>query len=246
MPAAPPPITTRGVLITRPEPGLSETASAVAALGWEPVLAPALHITPCQGGVLPRQVAALLLTSGQAVAMAAESVPPFIPVFAVGDRTAQKAREAGFATVHSARGNAQALERLLLRHCAPMQGSLLLYSGMGQGMELAASLRTHGFRVVRRVAYRAAPVEVLPAFVDHALRAGQIAAILFFSAQSAQSWLKAACPAGMSAHVRRLRAVVISNAVSKSLGQAGWQGPLSLAATPDAPAMLAALGAWSA
>ncbi|MBS0990165.1 uroporphyrinogen-III synthase, partial [Acetobacter okinawensis] len=52
----------RGVIITRPEPGLGETASAVAGLGWEPVLAPALHIRPCQVGALPRQVAALLLT----------------------------------------------------------------------------------------------------------------------------------------------------------------------------------------
>ena len=188
----------------------------------------------------------MLLTSGQAVAMAAGSVPPFVPVFAVGDRTAQKAREAGFATVHSARGDARALGLLLLRHCVPDQGSLLLYSGMGQGMELAASLRTHGFRVVRRVAYRADPVGVLPASVGQALLAGQIGAILFFSARSAQSWLKAARGAGMDVRVRGLRAVVISDVVAKTLYQAGWQGPVSLAATPDAQAMLAALGPRSA
>lgn len=242
----PPLSSSRGVLITRPEPGLGETASAVAALGWEPVLAPALHVTPCRVGALPRQVAALLLTSGQAVAMAAESVPPFIPVFAVGERTAQKAREAGFATVHSAGGDARALEHLLLRHCTPGMGSLLLYSGMGQGMDLASSLRVQGFRVVRRVAYRADPVVVLPASVNQALLAGQIAAILFFSARSAQCWLKAARAAGIAARVRGVRAVVISEVVAKTLRQSGWQGPVSSASTPDAPAMLAALGAWSA
>lgn len=236
----------RGVIITRPEPGLGETASAVAGLGWEPVLAPALHIRSCQVGALPRQVAALLLTSGQAVAMAVACVPPSVPVFAVGDRTAQKAREAGFTTVYSAHGNAQALEHLLCQHCAPALGSLLLFSGVGQGMELAASLRAQGFRVVRRVAYRADPVDALPALVDHALLAGQIAAILFFSARSAQSWLKRVPSVGMGACVRGVRAVVISEAVVKTLRQAGWQGPVSVAATPDAPAMLQTLGAWSA
>ena len=236
----------RGVIITRPEPGLGETASVVAELGWEPVLAPALSVRPCQVGVLPRRVAALLLTSGQAVAMAAACVPLSVPVFAVGDRTAQKAREAGFTTVHSAHGNAQALEQLLCQQCAPALGSLLLFSGVGQGMELAASLRAQGFRVVRRVAYRADPVEALPALVDHALLAGQIAAILFFSARSAQSWLKRAPSVGMGARVRGVRAVVISDAVLKTLRQAGWQGDVSVAATPDAQAMLEALGAWSA
>ncbi|EHL99111.1 hypothetical protein HMPREF9946_03359, partial [Acetobacteraceae bacterium AT-5844] len=34
------------VLITRPEPGGADTAAAVAALGWRPVLAPALVLAP--------------------------------------------------------------------------------------------------------------------------------------------------------------------------------------------------------
>ncbi len=236
----PPP---RGVLITRPEPGLSETASAVAGLGWVPVLAPALHVRPCPVGHLPRQSAALLLTSGQAVAMAAKSVPLSVPVFAVGDRTAQKARQAGFAAVFSANGNAQALVNLLVRHCAPPQGTLLLFSGAGQGLELAASLRAHGFRVVRRVAYCAEPVAGLSASACQAVQAGQVATVLFFSARSAQSWLLGVPHGGMGAHVRALRAIVISDAVVTILRQAGWQGPVTVAATPDAPAMLVALGA---
>ncbi|MDB5369895.1 MAG: uroporphyrinogen synthase, partial [Roseomonas sp.] len=35
-----------GVLVTRPEPGAVETATAVAALGWRPILAPALVLAP--------------------------------------------------------------------------------------------------------------------------------------------------------------------------------------------------------
>ena len=35
-----------GVLVTRPEPGAAETARRVAALGWRPILAPALVLAP--------------------------------------------------------------------------------------------------------------------------------------------------------------------------------------------------------
>lgn len=235
----------RGVIITRPEPGLGETASAIAQLGWVPVLAPALHVRPCAVRRLPARPAALLLTSGQAVASAAQSVQPSIPVFAVGDRTAQKAREAGFATVHSAQGNAQALLHMLLQCCVPRQGPLLLFSGAGQGLELASSLRVHGFRVVRRVAYQADAVAGFSASAYQALQVGNVAAILFFSARSAQSWLQNVPDGDMSMHVRTLHAIVISDTVVKTLHQAGWQGPVTVAATPDAPAMLAALGALS-
>ncbi|MFT8418392.1 MAG: uroporphyrinogen-III synthase [Acetobacter sp.] len=236
----------RGVIITRPEPGLGETALAVAGLGWVPVPAPALHVRPCPVGSLPGQPAALLLTSGQAVAMAASSVPLSVPVFAVGDRTAQKATQAGFTIVKSAQGNAQALVSLLVRHGAPDRGPLLLFSGAGQGLELAAALRGHGFRVVRRVVYRTQPVRGFSLSVAQALEAGEIAAILFFSARSAQSWLRCVPGGGLSGQVRALRAIVISDEVAKTLRLAGWRGPVSVAATPDAPAMLAALGAVGA
>lgn len=236
----------RGVIITRPEPGLSETATAVAQAGWLPVMAPALRVRHHAVAPLFKQPAALLLTSGQAVAPAARAVALSVPVFAVGERTAQKARTAGFGVVWSANGNAQALEQLLVQHCAPGQGSLLLFSGAGQGLELAAGLRTHGFKVVRRVAYRAEPMGGMPASVGHALQADQTAGILFFSAQSAVCWLQNVPHGPTRDRVLALRAVVISHAVAIILHQAGWRGPVEVAATPDSPGMMGALGRFSA
>ncbi|MFT8782433.1 uroporphyrinogen-III synthase [Acetobacter syzygii] len=232
----------RGVIITRPEPGLSESAADVARLGWVPVLAPALHVRQCVLTGLPKQSAAVVLTSGQAVAAAAQSVALSVPVFAVGNATAHKARMAGFTTVWSAQGNAQDLAAMLVRQCAPVQGSLLLLSGAGQGVELAASLRVHGFAVVRRVAYRTAPVVECPESVCHGLQAQQLGTILFFSARSAQSWLNMVRQSSMWHQLLALRAVVISAVVAQTLHKAGWTGPVQVAARPDAPAMLAALG----
>ncbi|MDE7546566.1 uroporphyrinogen-III synthase [Acetobacter fabarum] len=232
----------RGVIITRPEPGLGETALAVTRAGWVPVPAPALHVCACPVRHLPRQSAALLLTSGQAVAAAAESVSLSVPVFAVGDRTAQKARAAGFVNVCSAKGNAQALIHLIADTCSPEQGTLLLFSGAGQGGELAQGLRSHGFSVVRRVAYRTSAVVDFPVSVGQVLQAGQVAAVLFFSTRSARSWLASVPRGRLYAQVLALRAVVISHEVAQAVLHAGWLGPVAVATTPDAPAMLAALG----
>ena len=86
----------RGVLVTRPEPGLSETMRALAGMGLAPVAAPLLSVRT-RHPVLPRRVQAILLTSGQAAAPLAGLAPGLraLPVLAVGDATAARARAAG-------------------------------------------------------------------------------------------------------------------------------------------------------
>ena len=53
------------ILVTRPEPGASETAKALLELGHEPILEPLLHYVP--SGVVPdlRGVQALAATSAE-------------------------------------------------------------------------------------------------------------------------------------------------------------------------------------
>lgn len=141
--------------------------------------------------VLPRSVAvarrpqAVLATSGNAIAALPANLRT-VPLLAVGDATAERARAAGFATVHSAGRDAAALASLATSLCAPSAGGLLLASGEGQGMALAAALRAKGFRVVRRVAYATRAAEALPQDARAALTAGTIRAALFFSPQSAR------------------------------------------------------------
>src|SRR4051794_8962650 len=108
-----------GVLVTRPEPGAAETASRVAALGWRPVLAPALVLAP-RPFALPR-AQALLLTSRAA----ARSLDPMdMPVLAVGEATAAEAQARGFAQVEAAAGDAAALAAQAARRLDPAAGPL--------------------------------------------------------------------------------------------------------------------------
>ena len=89
---------------------------------------------------------AILVTSGNAI----PSLPAshhHLPLFAVGEATAARARDAGFTQVNSADGDANALAELVARSCDRHAGPLLLASGRGQGEGLAADLRARGFRV---------------------------------------------------------------------------------------------------
>lgn len=229
-----------GVLVTRPEPGLSETMEAVRAVGWCPYASPALEIIPYAVVPLRRPPAALLLTSGQAIAAARDAFSADLPVYAVGDRTAARAKNAGFKTVFSAGGDARALAALVVSHLGPTKGTLLLLSGAGQGMGLASQLRQAGFAVVRRVAYRAHPVRRIAPDVQQALAEGLVHYTLFFSAESAKSWISA-LPTTLKAQATQTTALVMSDAAAEVAKKAGWQ-TTRVAPHPNAADLLSLLG----
>ena len=84
-----------GVLITRPEPGASDTAARVTALGLQPILAPLLRVATLHPSFPPSgRVQAILATSGNAIAALPES-HRHLRLFAVGQATARTCRRGG-------------------------------------------------------------------------------------------------------------------------------------------------------
>lgn len=230
-----------GVLITRPEPGAAETARRVEALGWRPVLAPALVLAPRAFAWPPAQ--ALLLTSRAA----ARALPPAdLPVLAVGEATAAEARARGFTRVEAAAGDAASLAEHAARRLDPAAGALLLAVGQGYGAELAADLRRRGFRVLRRVAYAAAPAPALPAEALAALqRDGEVVSVLFFSPRSAGCAMSLLKASGLAETAARMEALAISPRVAETAARAlaplAWRA-VRIADRPDQDALLALLG----
>jgi hypothetical protein len=101
------------VWITRAQPGASRTAARLRDMGFTPLIQPLLAVETLSPPVpdLDR-FAALAFTSRNGVAaFAALTSRRDRPVFAVGDATAQAAREAGFVAVRSASGDLTALAR---------------------------------------------------------------------------------------------------------------------------------------
>ncbi len=146
----------------------------------------------------------------------------------------------GFDRVVSAAGDAMALAHLIVQDCRPADGTLLLASGQGQGLSLAATLRQAGFRVQRRAVYRTEPVRALPAAAIAALRARRVRAALFFSAESARTFVRLCRAADLAEAVRTVDALAIGAAAGVALQILPWRR-VGVAAKPTQDAMLALL-----
>jgi uroporphyrinogen-III synthase len=234
------PDTRPGVLITRPEPGASETAARVSALGLRPLVAPVLEIRDLPCHIPPAaSLQAIVTASSNAI----PALPPShyrLPLLAVGETTASRARAAGFCRVTSANGDARALAALADRTCDFQGAPLLLVTGRGQGQALATDLRVRGFRVIRRAVYAAMPVPVLPEVARQALEGGDVTAALFFSAETARHCVLLLRRAGLHEAVRAVDALAIGQPAAMALKVLPWRR-IRVAAQPTQDAMLALL-----
>ncbi|MGC8470565.1 MAG: uroporphyrinogen-III synthase [Acetobacteraceae bacterium] len=230
----------RVVLITRPEPGANETAALLSARGLVPLIAPALVIRPLRSNLPPAsELQAVLFTSGQAVARLGAAYHG-VPVFAVGDATAARARAQGFAEVRSAAADAAALAALVRSLCPPAAGPLLLACGRGDGEALAEALRGDGLRVLRRVVYAAQPVHALAAPARRALAEGRIGRALFFSAASARAFAAQVGAADLAAPLAMVEALAIAEPVAAALRGLPWRA-VRVAVRPTMESLLALL-----
>jgi uroporphyrinogen-III synthase len=201
-------------LVTRPEPGASATAQRLAAMGHAPVLAPCLTISPLKPR-LPEHPAAVVITSGQAI----DALPKAwkaLPVFCVGDATAGRLRAAGFHRVESAAGDAEDLFKLVTARAVP--GLHVLAVGERQGVALERRLRAAGLQVARRKVYAARPLRALPGEAAQALAAGALDAALFYSAETARSFVRLR-PEGTG----KMLACALSERVAGSLHGLPWR-----------------------
>ncbi len=233
------------VLVTRPEPGAAETAARVAALGWRPVLAPALVLAPRAGLTPLPRCQAILLTS-RAAARALTPPDPCPPVIAVGAATAAEAEARGFPAVEAAPGgDAASLAAHVAATRDPKDGPLLLAVGAGYAKDLEAALRAQGFRVLRRVAYAVRPATALPEPARAAVAGAEVRAALFLSPRSAACAISLLRGAGLGASVQSIEALCISERVARAAADAAaplrWQAT-RVAPRPNQEAVLQLLG----
>jgi len=221
----------RRVWVTRAEPGAARTADRLTALGFIPLVAPLLTLAPLPAALdaapSPDAVAALALTSPNGVEAFVPLIPSFRdhPVFAVGDATAEAARAAGFTDVRSAAGDIRALARLIVAEAPP--GPLLAPGAREPAGDLPALLPDR-------------PVQRLPvyaAFETHAPAPEPFDAVMLHSPRAARA-LAADLPRPASSG--RL-AICISQAAAAPLRPFDF-AEIRIAAAPDEPAMLSALG----
>jgi uroporphyrinogen-III synthase len=225
----------RRIWVTRASPGAEATAARLAAMGLAPLVAPLLEVRDLSPEVDLDGVAALAFTSVNGVAAFARlHGDRDRPVFAVGDRTARAASEAGFMAVASADGDVEALAALILREAARLDGALLHPSALEPAGDLVSRLAATGVRARRLAVYETVDRDPSPAIL-----AGldDLEAVLLHSPRAARvlvPWL-AERPAP------HLRALCLSPTVARPLGdlvQARRLGCVTSAPHPNETALL--------
>jgi uroporphyrinogen-III synthase len=231
------------LLVTRPEEGGEHSAAILRARGHDVLLAPLLQIEPVTDADLGAPPwGAILLTSANA-ARAIGSHPRIgelvsLPVLAVGRRTAEIARSAGFKDVQSADGDVRDLSRVAATRFAGTRAPLLYLAGEERARDLSEELAGLQLRTI--VVYRAVKLLTLPASVRTALSENRVDGVLHFSLRSAEAYVACAKSAGMLDKALALDHFCLSPRVAGALTGAK---NVRIAERPDEAALLDLVGA---
>ncbi|ABD85626.1 uroporphyrinogen-III synthase [Rhodopseudomonas palustris] len=218
------------LLVTRPQPDNETTAVALRTKGYEVLLAPMLRFEAVAVKDDPEaRYGAVIVTSANALRAVAGQTGIArlldLPLFAVGARTAQSARDAGFRNVIVADGDASALRDKIVAAARAKQlqkaDTLLYLSGAEVARDLAGELRALGFNIATQTAYKMIPVRDLPDEVCDAFAANRIEAVLHYSGRSARSFLEAARSAGIEISALAVPQCCLSAAVAGVVREAG-------------------------
>jgi uroporphyrinogen-III synthase len=227
------------VLVTRPQEDAERTARRLAALGYEAVLAPVTSIVSTGEPAPLLRADALVLTSAHAVpALAQLSDVAYRPVFAVGARTAAAIREAGFKSVHAAKGDALSLAALVRQHVEPGH-TLLHLAGRDRKEEPERSLLAAGYAVTVWEVYEARAAPRLPEAAAAGLAAGEIDAALHYSRRNTAILIALCEKAGLLERLRAVTHICLSEDVAAPLTAS--EARAFLAAEPREDSLLSAL-----
>lgn len=229
------------ILITRPEDDAAETARQVFLMGFEPLVAPVLsieniHVTlpessACQG---------LIFSSANAVRafQALKPDPAFLgkPVFAVGEHTTKVAAETGFRDVRNALGTVRDLVALIRRQMAPPARLLYLRGREIRDNPAILLPQSEGWSIDGITVYGADPVDEPSPEALQAIESGQVAAVLFYSARSAATFMTLYGHLDFSG----AKALCLADSVLESLNRRQW-GEVVISDRPDQSGMLALL-----
>ena len=232
------------VVVTRPQADAERTAAALRARGHDVLVTPLMRVEPIAVD-LDGQWSALAITSANAPnAIArnpARDTLVNLPLLAVGRRSAEAARQAGFTDVTSADGDVRELVRLIEASRRKSEGPVLYLAGEDRASDLVNELLERGMAVEMRVVYRAVTMPLPESLID-ALKAGEVDAVLHFSRRSAENYVAGAKSAGVVGRALAGRHLCLSAQVAEPLAGASH---ILVAARADEATLIELLAAGS-
>jgi uroporphyrinogen-III synthase len=235
------------IVVTCPQDDSTRSAAALRERGHEVLIAPLLKIEVLRPDLRPPWGAVIITSANAAAAVAMHPLRAGLiklPVYAVGRRSADAARTAGFADVTAAGGEVDDLVRLIAERRADAEAPLLYLAGEDRAGDLIGDLAVHGISVELAVVYRAVTTPFPPDLIA-ALKAGAVDAVLHYSRRSADSYLEGAKKADIAAQALGVRHFCLSAPIAAALITAGAQY-VAVASRPDEARLIALVEAAQA
>lgn len=211
------------IVLTRPQEDSERTAVALRAKSHDVLIAPLLRVEPVDAKLRTNWGGVVITSAHAAAALAqlpAREALIKLPLYAVGKRTADAAREVGFTDIIVAGGDVRDLLRTIVARRADEKGPLLYLAGEDRSGDLIGDLSVRGIAAEMAVIYRAAAAPFSAALIE-ALKAGEVDAVLHFSRRSAESYLAGARTAGIAEPALAVRHYCLSAQIAEPFQAAG-------------------------
>jgi uroporphyrinogen-III synthase len=232
------------LVVTRPQADSERTAAALRARGHGVLVAPLMRVEPVAADLSGNWGGVIITSANVAGAIAGNPAGAALlklPLFAVGRRSADAARQAGFVDVTTAGGDVRDLVQLIAERRADASAPLLYLAGEHRAADLVAELAAHGIAAEMAVVYRAVTAPFPPELIA-ALKAGEIDGVLHFSKRSVENYIAGAGRAGVAEPALKVQHFCLSRPISEPLQRAG-AARIMVARRPDEPALIELLPA---
>ncbi|TNB47542.1 uroporphyrinogen-III synthase [Martelella lutilitoris] len=234
------------VLVTRPQEKAERTCARLAAMGHEafslPLFQPVHFDDVVKTALRAGNWRALAITSAEALenVEASRDAPGlnYVPVFAVGRKTAEAARAAGFLQVIDGGGDGERLAKTIAAFPPPDDGPLLYLAGDPRAPVFEETLRWLDVAFETVTAYAMRPVTDLP--VETVLDAAKPEAVLFYSAAAAARFFTLASPLLLAEHGLNLQFLCLSAKVAAAVPPS-LSSSARIAGAPDEDSLLSLL-----
>ena len=234
------------LVVTRPLEDAKRQAAKLTALGHEPVIHPLLEIVyPPLTPLALNGVQALIATSRNALRGLSRNgsfdASKRLPIYCVGEHTADFARRMGFSQIVSGKGTAMELAPQIIRAVKPASGALLYLTGETLAFDLETPLIAAGFAVPRLIVYEAREIgRVGAAQLAEQLRGGADGVILM-SPRTASIFVDLIKSFKLEREARAITCYCYSNAIAKPLKDIGGL-TTAISSHPTEKHMLALIG----
>ena len=221
------------VLVVRAAEDARRTAARLQSLGREAIVSPVLEIRRTNQALPEMDFDAVIATSAHAFQLPASDALARLPVFVVGNRTAEAAHGAGFRSPAFVASDAPDLAQYLASRLRP--GTRLLYLAGRDRKPALERVLAAGNELCVVETYAADAASALREEARAALRAHDVGAALHYSRRSAAVFCDIVAQEKLGAAAAAVRHIAISADAAAPLLSAGCR--VEIAGAPDEDSM---------